>query len=159
MSNIRPYSPSAIRKLVSNISSNPAELFVSHNYGCSLGQMGRAYVTRPKRVWEMQQSHWNLQKFLCPSRMASERARRGCMDAGECIVPDGAYHAKRRNEHVYQRAVFRFADRYLPRLPLFPLFIICPAYDAMVGDSVVVEFRVEALRAGIHHHQPWLVGK
>lgn len=88
-----------------------------------------------------------------------QRARRGCMDAGECIVPDGAYHAKRRNEHVYQRAVFRFADRYLPRLPLFPLFITCPTYDTMVSDSVVVGFRVEALRAGIHHHQPWLVGK
>lgn len=57
------------------------------------------------------------------------------MDVGECIVPDGAYHAKRKNEHVYQRAVFRCADTYLPRLPLFPLFVTRPAYDAMVSDS------------------------
>lgn len=49
---------------------------------------------------------------------------------GECIVPDGAYHA---NEHVYERAVFRFADTYLPR---FPLFVIRSAYDAIVSGSV-----------------------
>lgn len=73
------------------------------------------------------------------------------MDVGECIVPDGAYHAKRKYEHVYQRAVFCFADTYLPRLPLFPLFATRPAYDATVSDSVkcfvVVELSVAALRA------------
>lgn len=72
------------------------------------------------------------------------------MDVGECIVPDGAYHAKRKYEHVYQRAVFCFADTHLPRLPLFPLFATRLAYDATVSDSVkcfVVVLCVAALRA------------
>lgn len=123
ISNIRPYSPSAIRKLVSNISSNPAELFVSRNHGCSLRQMGRAYVTRPKQVWEMQQSHWNLQKFLCPSRMASELSGVAWMLASALFQMAPIMRRGRTNTFT-NGPFFALPIHICPTCPSFPTLLL-----------------------------------
>lgn len=116
ISNIRLYSPPATKKLVSNISPNPAELFVSH---CSSGQVGSLRNAPRTGVVDAAISLESSNISGWPASSLWLAAGLHGSHVGECIVPDGAYHA---NEHVYERAVFSLCRLvFAPLAPLSPL--------------------------------------
>lgn len=134
--------PSVTKELVSNISSNPAELFVSH---CTFGKVGSLRNAPQTGVVDAAIS---LESSNISGWPASSLKIHGWQQGylhgshvGECIVPDGAYHA---NEHVYERAVFFSLCRYV-FAPLAPLSPLCYSFR-LRRDSVKCFAVVELLR-------------